>query len=122
MVDVIDQSWVSEWVSKVASPQEARTCREWLHSLPPAQHALLQQFPPLCLVQGRRPLEVPYVFTVGIVVGYEPDGTLHVRQTPEDSSVLVSAEDLKVVGYWRGLSPEVVRKILSKRKSHDRHP
>lgn len=121
MVDIIDQSWIDNWVRSTATPEEAQVCREWLQTIPPEQHGLFLRFPPLCLVRGRRALEVPFVFTVGIVVGYE-GSTLHVRQSPEDPIALVPTEDLEVVGYWKGLSPDVVRKLLPGKVSHARHP
>jgi hypothetical protein len=121
-LEVIDQTWVDEWTKAFVTKEEADICNEWLKLVPPEWFDILQRFPLLCMVRSKRPLDVPYPFTVGIVTGYLEDGRLFLRQDPQGDDVPVDADDLEVAGFWKGLTTDVVRKLLPKRTpSHARH-
>lgn len=123
MIDVIDQSWVFVWSHGIPERDQVETLYEWLQEVAPEYHERLQRFPPMCLVRGTSTTEVPFPFSVGIVVGYLEDGRLLVRQEPSSADVPVQAEELTVVGFWCGLSPDFIRRMLPKRKPvHAQHP
>lgn len=122
MVDVIDQSWCKAWANSTPTPEEVKTIIEWVQGAPPAFHEMMTRFPPLCLVRGKRALEVPFLFTVGIVRGYFPDGRLSVQQEPNKEEVPVSPDDLEVAGFWKGFSHDQVQRHLPKRNPHAQSP
>jgi hypothetical protein len=56
---------------------------------------------------------VPAQGTVGVVTSYFEDGTVSVRQNPDsEHRARCEPEWLEVVGYWRGLTPEVMAALI----------
>jgi hypothetical protein len=111
------QPWVEDWRRPGEPPPDAV---EWIRSRPECLHVTMRAFPPNCVVRAKVPLRIPAVGTCGIVTTYlAPNDVfvgvrLTVRQTP--SSVLRAEcypADLEVVGYWRGLTPEFIDKVLA---------
>lgn len=114
---LVDQSWIEEW--QAGAPDLPDDAVEWLRSRPACIHALMIEFPPSCIVRAKLPLCIPSYGTRGIVTSYSepsdeyPHGLISVRQSPTagvrgqcDPGALI------VVGYWRGVTPDVVRKLL----------
>lgn len=118
MIEVIDQTWVEAWVNDAATKEEASLCRTWLRNIDPQWFALVVRFPPLAIVKANKPLAVPYPFTVGYISGYTSTGRLTIHQCPDSLPAEVDEKDLTVVGYWKGLSPQVVQQLLPRRTPH----
>jgi len=109
---IVDQSWVKDWAGKPTQFQKD-TIVSWLTLQPKEWRELLVAFPPFCTVRAKKELEVPCLYSLGIVTGYDSDGRLLVRQDPHSEPELVSWEDLEVVGFWKELSPNMVDRFLS---------
>jgi hypothetical protein len=106
-----DQGWTVEWQQGVFDRNADAVA--WMRSRPDSIKALMIRFPPSCLVRATRPLGCPHPGTAGIVVSYIEDGAVTVIQQPGASMrAECDAGWLEVVGYWRGLTPAVVREIL----------
>ena len=112
---IIDQTWVSSWTSGLPTASQLSHIANWVMSTPRETHELLCVFPPLAVVKGkRRDMEVPYPWTVGIVSSYHPDNKIGVRQEPTADEVLVNADDLEVVGFWKSFNPLSVASLLNR--------
>ena len=109
---LIDQSWTREWVAGQPDSKQRDAATQWLRAQPSGLHPVLMRFPPLCVVQSTQPQEVPYPYTVGIVNGYNPDGTLAVSQEPGSPPVPCNPDTLRVVSFWKGLNPATVDFLL----------
>lgn len=109
---VIDQSWVPEWVSGKLSLGQEATMRLWLAKMGQSLFPVLRRLPPMCVVRARRSMEVPYIFTVGFVYCYYPDGGVGVRQEPYAPEAKVSPDDLELVAYWKSFDSSQVSSIL----------
>lgn len=115
MALIIDQTWVSEWQTGIMTPEEFGYMKQWLVGTPAASSMLLTRFPPMALVRGKVPLEVPYPFSVGLVGGYRGQDEVGVQQTPQDKMVYVPATSLEVVGFWKSFNVISVAEILRTR-------
>lgn len=111
---LIDQTWVGSWKDGVPTQEQAARLLRWLSTVPADFRELVCAFPPLSLVRGRVPLEVPYPWTVGLVSSYHSQGVLGVRQDPSSDEVLVPSEKLCLVGFWKALNPVRVASILAR--------
>ena len=109
---IVDQTWVKNWGGR-PTVSERDLIVSWLITKDKAWHPTLKSFPPFCLVKAKQSIEIPCPYSVGIVAGYNPDGTLQIRQSPDVDPVSVSADALEVVGYWKGLDQEEMNRFLS---------
>jgi len=112
---IIDQTWVADWMAGIMTPEEFGYMKTWLVGTPSASAKLLTRFPPMALVRGKTPLEVPYPFSVGIVSGYRGQNEVGVQQSPKSEMVYVSADLLEVVGFWKSFNVVNVAEILRTR-------
>ena len=107
---LIDQSWISEWKTGQFALSDEQ--KERIKMSSEAIKKLMFAFPPLCLVKPKRPLQIPQMGTIGFVLSYSDDdasGTLVVKQSPgAEFSGGCNPGDLEVVGYYKGLTPQIV--------------
>jgi len=112
------EEWAKEW--QEGDPDFDEESIEWLKKRPSSITKLLIRFPPSCLVQANRTLMCPAPGETGIVTSYfepddeHPEGMVSVRNHGTDTPVKAQCEPvwLNVVGYHRGITPEVVKKLL----------
>lgn len=111
MIQLVLQDWVAEW--QAGTFDRNQEALDWMRSRPATVKVLMVQFPPSCLVAATRPLRCPAPGTVGIVRTYFDNGDVSVVQHPTSGVRAKCHPDwLEVVGYWRGLTPELVKEIL----------
>ena len=110
-------AWRKEWEKGVVWPTSEAVA--WLRGLPDPIKALARAFPPSCIVRGTVALRCPAPGQVAIVTSYiDPDarcprGLISVRSHPEGlTGHRCKPEQLEVVGYYKGLIPEVLAKLL----------
>jgi hypothetical protein len=92
---------------------------QWLRKRPESVKKLALQFPPSCLVKAKVRLRCPAPGHVAIVTTYiepgrsRPEGAVTVRSHPEGGiRYECSPDQLEVVGYHKGLTPEVLAMLL----------
>lgn len=114
--------WARKWVEpgEVRDPSDIR---DWLRSRPAPVKALIQRFPPECLVRATRPLHCPAPGHVGVLVSWmDPEdkegcreGLVSVVDCPTDPGTRGAAQPswLKVVGYHAGMTPEWIAGMLA---------
>lgn len=116
------EEWVAKWTKPAKIPQRSK---EWIRSVVSegcATADLVKEFPPNCLVKAKAWTKhcVPKPGFVGIVINCSSSGDglddgpmVKVVHAPNGRwAGMCRAEDLEVVGYWSGLTPEVVQEIL----------
>lgn len=117
--DGVSGSWMDEW--QRGEPDLDDESVEWLRTRPGAVQQLMLRFPPSCIVRAvdGKQLLCPAPGTHGIVTSYsepseeKPKGLVSVRDGPYGSvRHQCLPEWLEVVGYWKGLTPERLKKIL----------
>lgn len=109
-----------KWFKKHTAPgQIPVTTQEYLLNLGNIKDLVIQ-FPPSCVVKTKKGvrLQCPRPGRLGVVVNYSRDGKeLKVVPSENDTEAkyegMCSPEDLEVVGYWRGLNPELVEQIFT---------
>jgi hypothetical protein len=111
--------WTKEWQEGEWEMDEEAI--EWLRNLPTSVHPLLLKFPPSCLVKANTELLCPAPGEIGIVTSYTepdekcPEGQISVRQSPEAGiRMQCRPEWLEVVGYYKGITPDVIKLLLAK--------
>lgn len=110
---IVDQSWVKDWRG-APTPFQKDLLASWLSTQSRQWHPLLKEFPPFCLVKAKTTtMDVPCPFSVAVVNAYYEDGTLAISQEPFGENVAVSPDDVEVVGYWKGLNPDAIQRLLS---------
>ena len=94
--------------------EDGREVLGWIRSRPASLHETLIAFPPNCVVVPLRALVVPE--RAGIVVSYFEPGSscvppsVSVCEGPEgDTRGECDLNWIRVIGYWRGITPEKVR-------------
>ena len=108
----LDQSWIAEWVADVAWTEDAESIA-WFRERPAILRPLLIRFPPSCVVRPLRALRVPVEGTLGVVESWSEDGSIGVSQSPSGFvRGYCDPDDLQVVAYWRGWTPERMREVL----------
>lgn len=108
---------------------------QWIHSRPAPVQQLLMKFPPGCVVRVLKPCICTadttdtadcvecggsgrlqdYVGVVYSILGGDTDSpTIKVTKTPRDASNATEHDlaNLEVIGYWNGITPEVVQGVL----------
>ena len=103
--------WVSDWLNETGELDSSGI--DWMRSRPESIKELMLRFPPSCVVCHARGL-LTADEGYAIITSYSEDGLVSVRPSP-DASVRgqVDPEELEVVGYWHGLTPERVAEILA---------
>ena len=93
---------------------------EWIRSRPGTIKSLMIKFPPSCIVRSDQGLRCPALGCDAIVSSYfepddeHPNGMVSVRPYPDaDFKCQCRPEWLKVVGYYKGLTPERIKEVLS---------
>ena len=110
-----DQSWIEAW--EAGTPTITPDALEWMRSRPPSIRALMVRFPPGCLVRGVG-LGLPAPGKVAIVSSYwESEAPkrweLGLRPFPtSDFRAMANVLSLTVVGFYQGVSHDVVRRVL----------
>lgn len=96
--------WFDEWTE--ARRAIAQDGIDWMRSRPESVKATMRRFPPSCVVLTSHGC-------FGILASVFENGDVSIRPSPATlSRFRAKAEGLKVVGYWNGLTPERVAKIL----------
>lgn len=108
------KKWFDEFTKEDVIP---KSTVEWILSVPKSGHKRLIEFPPSCVVVSKGGTFIPGDGKLGIVINLLDDGSeLKVVHCPADSGLALAAmcrpEDLRVIGYWKGLNSEKVRGIL----------
>ena len=110
--------WLNSW-TQGPWPYDHESIK-WIQSRPASIKRLMLLFPPSCVVTPIQILKIPAPNTLGIVTSYvEPQnpneiGFVTVRQNPDsDLRAECKPNALKVVNYFKGLTPEVVAYILN---------
>lgn len=112
-MDVIDQTWVSDWIRGVPTVKEVLDMKAWVKSVPSEIQEVLKTFPPRCIVKSRTlSLPVPYMFSVGFIDTYHLGGRVTVCQNPGGASAVVKLEDLSFVAPWHGMTRECIRALV----------
>lgn len=116
---------IKQWCSGDREPDEDGIA--WLRARPECLHDLMQRFPPSCVVRAiaGKSFVVPGPGRLGIVSSWvEPDsdcpcGQVSVRHLDEEISRISGgilgycrADDLEVVAYWKGWTPERLQQVL----------
>jgi hypothetical protein len=109
---VVDQTWVKDWEGKPTIEQKDLIV-SWLSFQKKEWRSVLHAFPPFCLVKARRMMDTPCPFSVGFVSAYYDDKTVAVQQEPDTNPVPVLVEDLEVVGFWKHLNHEAIKRLFS---------
>jgi hypothetical protein len=111
-------AWLEEWTRPLPWERDEESLI-WLRSRPECVKKLILRFPPSCVVKGTIPMHCPAPGGHGIICSYfEPsatckDGSVTVRPGPDaEMRYECRPENLVVVGYWRGLTPEVVAVLM----------
>lgn len=110
------QPWVKKWVS--AEYEETPGNVSWVQTRPRSIQDLMIRFPPNCLVRTfpSKELVIPKPGTLGIVVSYREDGGVTVMQHPDaEIRAVCDPSWLEVVGYFRGITPEAIRKMIGRK-------
>ena len=113
---LIDQRWVAAWLCKKELDLYLEQVGDWWLGLSPEVQAVVERFPPNCLVRISCPddyvrLYGDFLFTnqvVAIVCGYT-SGTLSVKQSPDGETFDLPSADVEPVGYYSGLTPDFLR-------------
>lgn len=117
------QDWRAEW-EKGPWEQDDEAIR-WLRARPESLRQLVLRFPPSCIVRAiaTTGLRCPAPGTVGIVRHWRepsadrPEGLIGVLSHPEGRIVHdCRPEWLEVVGYYKGLTPDVLGALLMENK------
>lgn len=95
----------------------------WIRSRPPNVRHLMRRFPPFCRVQAIVPLVIPAPGTIGVVVSYGepvsgmPDGWIGVAPLCDIEGLRAQcvADQLEVINYAAGWTPERVNAVLSEK-------
>ena len=124
-------AWLDQYSKAEPVPQSTI---EWIHRVAGTNSELrkiIQKFPPSCVVLAKQDLGCPRSGHLGIVVnmgfGYDPEtksDTIQLKVIevdvpgvkPVPFAGMCDPKWLKVVGYWKGLTPKVVKSII---ESHD---
>jgi len=112
------EAWAKEW--QEGEPDLDEEAIEWLRAAPDSIKKLMLKFPPSCLVKGTRSLMHPAPGETCIVTSYfepdadHPEGSVTVRNHPTESTVKAQCvlSWLEVVGYYKGITPEFIKKLL----------
>ena len=114
----IHQSWQTAW--QEGNLELDAESIEWIRSRPDCIKKVMLKFPPSCIVRSDLDLLCPALGCDGIVSSYfepdseHPDGMLSVRSFPDaEFKAQCRPEWLKVVGYYKGLTPERIKEVLS---------
>jgi len=114
----LTNDWLKDWIANIPWERDEEAVL-WLKSRPESIKRLLLRFPPSCVVSANRNLKCPAPGGFGIVTSLlEPDethseGMLTVRDGPDGNiRHQCKPEWLIVIGYWHGLTPEVVSYLL----------
>jgi len=118
MVDVNPQvHWANAW--QEGTMEFDKDSIDWIKSRPENIRDLLIRFPPSCIVRATRSLVCPAPGDVGIITSYSepdekyPNGTVSVRASPYACTrAQCDPEWLTVVGYYQGITPEVIKMIF----------
>ena len=110
---MIQPKWVSEWIGPDQKFEHDEETIEWIKSRPDSIKELMLKFPPSCVVKSDIPLHTADN-RYGIITSYSEDGDVSIRSHP-DANIRgwVKIEHLTVVDYWGGITPEVIRNIIS---------
>lgn len=85
----------------------------WIRSRPASVQALIRTFPPGCVVEATRVLQVPRPSGLAAVISYTEDGSISVAHVDEDGPrAFCDPVWLRVVSYGI-LKPEDVTAILA---------
>lgn len=96
----------SEWVKPYVWRKDVV---EWFNSRPQIIQDLVLKFPPDCKVRCTRRLLIPEPGTLGIVCSYTEDGCVSVLSPERGVRAFCHPDDLEVVSYRKGLTPEDIR-------------
>lgn len=104
-----------EWFQKHVKPTEDGLNVHqfaWILSRPESVQKLLLKFPPGCVVRVKETQRIGVMF--GIVAGDSNFPTIKVAWKPgaKDDTPEFTPDELDVVGYWNGVTPDVVMGIL----------
>ena len=104
--------WVSEWIGPNHQFEHDEEAIEWLRSRPDIIKELMLKFPPSCVVKSDIPLHTADN-EYGIITSYNEDGKVSIRSYPDaDIRGMVDVKHLTVVGYWGGITKEVIKDII----------
>lgn len=120
----MNSEWTKEWQEGniELNNDEGREAVDWMRTRPDSVKAIMRKFPPSCLVKSVQGYEhrIPAPGTIGLVASYlepssdSPNGELTVRQHPDaDIRAACDPDKMEVVGYYKGLTPEIVEALLS---------
>lgn len=118
-MDDIEQGWIEEW--QEGDLVLGADSMDWMRTRPDSVKAMMRKFPPSCLVRSSKGAHhnIPAPGTIGVIRSYvepgdeRPSGELSVAQHPDaEMWARCVPGDLEVVGYYKGLTPEVVDALL----------
>lgn len=111
-------SWFQEYVKSVPFSEIPDDIVEWIQAGPPDYQKMMLKFPPLSVVEAKIPLKIPSPGLLGTVVNVDHESIYVIEGEPatDDNAIKqvgqCRPEWLNVVGYWQGLTPERVAKII----------
>jgi hypothetical protein len=114
-----NDNWQDDWQKGDWRKSDAHLSILWMRERPEIIKKIMRKFPPSCLVLVKPRLDCPTSDMVAIVTSYfepteeYPDGMITVRSSPYGNIRLQCRLDwLTVVGYYKGLTTEVIEEIL----------
>lgn len=112
-------SWVTGWTAVVPWDRDEESV-DWIRSRPDSVKRLMLLFPPGSVVRFRAEPPCPSLGRLAIVTSYfepsveNPEGGLSVRGDPgSETRHPCDLDQVEVVGYFRGLTPEVMSSIMA---------
>lgn len=107
-----EPAWVSGWLGPDHKFKHDEEAINWLRSRPDSVKKVMRAFPPSCVVKSDVSL-LSADNCYGIVTSYMEDGMVTIRPNPNaDIRGVVDPEHLTVVGYWGGVTLEIITSIL----------
>ena len=111
------QRWYDEHTREDTIPKSSHTWMLQATAKGLSRSSLV--FPPSCVVVVKVPMGIPGRGKLGYVINYFANGhEVVVRHCDPDDTIDLDGtcgmEDLTIVGYWKGLTPERVKALLAK--------
>jgi hypothetical protein len=105
--------WIDEWTGPDHKFEHDEDAISWIRSRPDSIKELMLKFPPSCVVKSDIPLHTADD-QYGILSSYAENGQVSIRAHP-DGGVrgFVDPKHLTVVGYWGGVTSDVIKGIIN---------